>query len=81
MAQRWPSEEKLASGKRLQTPGEIVDGRRLAIVPPSIHPHSDNRRMHDDYRHDGNEHCRVVVMSSAIGDNAAGSGEQGDAAD
>jgi hypothetical protein len=41
----------------------------------------DNRRMHDDHWHDWNEHCRVVVMSSAVGDNAAGSGEQCDGAD
>jgi hypothetical protein len=72
MAKRWPSAEKLASAN-----GNFP----LAIVPSSIHPHMDNRRMHDDHWHDWNEHCRVVVMSSAVGDNAAGSGEQCDGAD
>jgi hypothetical protein len=52
----------------------------LAIVPPSIHAHMDNRRMHDDHRHDWNEHFFVPVPS-AIGDNAAGSGEECDDAD
>jgi hypothetical protein len=40
----------------------------------------DNRRMHDDYRHDWNKNFFMPVPS-AVGDNAAGSCEECDGAD